>query len=227
MLLHLWQRVALVVIVVSHNVAYSEWIKVPLKSREPDFSSFERDTMISDKMESFSLPLDVDYPLEVNHTRQMDLRLEKPISSTRREDGPRKNSPQVTKKKIVEPFSIFNFIRKIQKSFFFKSQPSVKEKVGFLERIRDNILSEISKNLFKRKVFELFESNLILIVYLSLSERRLMSLFPLQRRKKRDLDSSEHGHDFVSMDGALVTICFLTFSVFLIKLVLVRIILIY
>lgn len=58
------------------------------------------------------------------------------------------------------------------------------------------------------------------------SERRILgSLFPVMRQQrlaKRDLESHEHGHDFVSADGALVTICFLTFSVFLIKLVLVR-----
>lgn len=50
----------------------------------------------------------------------------------------------------------------------------------------------------------------------------MFSLQQKRRLSKRDLDSSEHGHDFVSADGALVTICFLTFSVFLIKLVLVR-----
>lgn len=56
-----------------------------------------------------------------------------------------------------------------------------------------------------------------------LPEQRILDLFPIMRRRlsKRDIESHEHGHDFVSADGALVTICFLTFSVFLIKLVLV------
>lgn len=63
----------------------------------------------------------------------------------------------------------------------------------------------------------------IYLKLLQFTERRILGLFPFQlrRQSKRDVDSYEHGHDFVSADGALVTICFLTFSVFLIKLVLV------
>ena len=54
------------------------------------------------------------------------------------------------------------------------------------------------------------------------SPRQLPREETTRRRSKRELESHDHGHDFVSSDGALVSICFLTFSVFLIKLVLVR-----
>lgn len=146
------QRLLCVVLVVCSVVVASDWIKVPLQTRDPQFGSFERDapTMISDKMESLVLPFRVE---PKNRTKQLDIDLEdsqkirrtdtRPATDTRK---PEKNSnrAQVTKKRVLEPFSIFGFLRSFRDSFFFKRQASVMEKVGFLEQIRNNILGEIS-----------------------------------------------------------------------------------
>lgn len=130
-------------------VGRSDWVKVPLQTRQPQFDSFEREapTLISDKMETFVLPFRVE---SKNRTKQMDIDLEDSRTIRRKDERitrrPEKdsNAAQVTKKRISEPFSIFGFLRSFRDSFFFKPQASVKEKVGFLERIRNNILSEIS-----------------------------------------------------------------------------------
>lgn len=123
-----------------------EWIQVPLRTRDPQLEdSFEieqnrqQTSRISDKLESLAIALRVDS----NRTRQMDITLDQ--STTRR----RNDRPVAVKKdktRISEPpFSIFGFLRSIRDSFFFKSQGSVKQKVGFLERIRDSIMAGISE----------------------------------------------------------------------------------
>lgn len=145
-----WRDVYVVLVLCSVVVVgRSDWVKVPLQTRQPQFDSFEREApiVISDKMETFVLPFRVE---SKNRTKQMDIDLEDSRTIRRKDERivrrPEKdsNAAQVTKKRISEPFSIFGFLRSFRDSFFFKPQASVKEKVGFLERIRNNILSEIS-----------------------------------------------------------------------------------
>lgn len=154
-----WTRVLLVL---SYFVAVitSEWIKVPLRTRDPDFTSFgERrgSGLVSDKLESLTLPFGSS--LDWNSTKQMDMDLSSASTPPRRrydkDDVPAKKpkppakTKQVTKRRNSEPFNIFSFIRSIRDSFFTKPKASVEDKVGFLQRIRDNILSEISRRIFK------------------------------------------------------------------------------
>lgn len=56
------------------------------------------------------------------------------------------------------------------------------------------------------------------------SEYRLSALWPskVERSKRGILDSHGHGMSFPSSEASLITIAFLTFAVFLIKLVLVK-----
>lgn len=56
-----------------------------------------------------------------------------------------------------------------------------------------------------------------------ISENRIKELWPTKRRNKRGIMGTGESHmDFPSAEGALITISFLTFAVFLIKLVLVN-----
>lgn len=132
---------------------------MPLRTRDLEFGdSFpvELPARISDKLESLAIALRSDS----NRTKQMDMELDRPNTTRRRFERPvedddmdyetstvkpkRRKDSRVTTKNISEPFSIFSFLRSVRDSFFFRSQASVKQKVGFLERIRDNIMAEIS-----------------------------------------------------------------------------------
>ncbi|GAB0095157.1 hypothetical protein DMENIID0001_105120 [Sergentomyia squamirostris] len=100
---------------------------------------------------------------------------------------------------------LLNFLKNIQESFMSKTKRSIGDKLKYLQTIRDKLLIEI--------------------------EKRITALWPPdapprpppKKRSKRhfDLSSGSEGHmEFPSSEGALMTICFLTFAVFLIKLVL-------
>lgn len=102
--------------------------------------------------------------------------------------------------KTPNKFSInglFDFLKNIQKSFVSTAAKGIGNKIKSLQKFRDQLLINI--------------------------EDRLSQLFTL---KKRRLSRELHGHDehinFPSSEGALITISFLTFAVFLIKLVLVN-----
>lgn len=212
-------------------IANCEWIQVPLRTHDKQFDlSVEQEipSRIAGKLEELAISLRVDR----NRTKQLDLELDHPVTVTTKtpraevvtkgsktKKNNRGESTQVINKRISEPFSIFNFLRSIRDSFF-KPQATVKQKIGFLERIRNNILAEISE--CEEEIFLQYHP----VIIRFLAERRILGLFSVQRQRdggSRRTKRDEHGgHDISSADGyPLVTICFLTFSVFLIKLVLV------
>ncbi|XP_059611036.1 uncharacterized protein LOC132257971 [Phlebotomus argentipes] len=93
----------------------------------------------------------------------------------------------------------FAFLKSIQDSFMNRTKRSIEDKLKYLKDIRDKLLREI--------------------------EKKINALWPAEeippKRVKRHIIPSPEGHmDFPSSEGALMTICFLTFAVFLIKLVL-------
>ena len=154
-------------------VVNCDWIKVPVQTHEPNYATVHRDLPpgIADKLDSLAVTLkNVDRDsfhydhLDNNGTKQLDLNLDQKGATTEKtppreeEKKPslksgKPNNPEAvtkgpvvdTKRRVAEPFSIFNFLRSVRDSFFFKPQSSVKQKVGFLERMRDSILSEISE----------------------------------------------------------------------------------
>ncbi|XP_055700019.1 uncharacterized protein LOC129799816 [Phlebotomus papatasi] len=96
---------------------------------------------------------------------------------------------------------LINFLKSIQSSFLDRTKRSIGDKIKYLRDIRDKLLVEI--------------------------EKRINALWPAveepprRKKTKRHAMSGQDGHmDFPSAEGALMTICFLTFAVFLIKLVL-------
>lgn len=98
--------------------------------------------------------------------------------------------------------NFFKFIKNIQNSFTTRTAKNINDKIRMLRDFRDNLMLTINqriKSLWKTKSKP-------------------------KRRTKRTAGGgwSEHGSmDFPSAEGALLSISFLTFAVFLIKLVLV------
>ncbi|XP_037029718.1 uncharacterized protein LOC119069694 [Bradysia coprophila] len=101
----------------------------------------------------------------------------------------------------VEPFSFggfIKFLRDIQSTFVSKTARSIKDKIRTLEQFRDDILINIHDRI-----------------------QNLWSATPVIRSKRGIIDGHHGGGmEFPSSEGALMTISFLTFAVFLIKLVL-------
>lgn len=105
--------------------------------------------------------------------------------------------------------SFIEFLKKVQQSFVTKTSTNIKDKIKVLTDFRDNLLSNI-----KGQIGNLWKDDTH-----SRSKRTLMG----------DYDTSGGGYgmeqqaeiQFPSAEGALLTISFLTFAVFLIKLVLV------
>ncbi|CAO1421676.1 unnamed protein product [Diamesa tonsa] len=95
------------------------------------------------------------------------------------------------------------FLKSIQENFATKTARNINDKVRILRRFRDNLLLSIEERI-----------------------RNLWKTKPKRRRVKRTLGGGTGGGqdsnsmDFPSAEGALLSISFLTFSVFLIKLVL-------
>lgn len=116
------------------------------------------------------------------------------------------------KKKLHNPLSFTNFLKflkTIQESFATRTAKNINDKVRMLREFRDNLLMTINQ--------------------------RIKSLWKTQsktkkkHRSKRTLSGGGGGWmdqgggmEFPSAEGALLSISFLTFAVFLIKLVLVR-----
>lgn len=125
---------------------------------------------------------------------------------------PRRRVSQManTNPKLQNPLSFANFlkfVRNIQESFTSRTAKNINDKIKMLRDFRDNLLLSINqriKNLWKTK-----------------------SKTKKEPRVKRTLGGgggwmeSSGGMDFPSSEGALLSISFLTFAVFLIKLVLV------
>uniref|UniRef100_A0A7G3AYH9 Putative transcription dna-dependent n=1 Tax=Lutzomyia longipalpis TaxID=7200 RepID=A0A7G3AYH9_LUTLO len=114
-----------------------------------------------------------------------------------------KAKPLMEKQKQDRGFSfsgLISFLKSIQESFMSRTKRSIEDKIKFLTDIRDKFLVEI--------------------------EKRISFLWPPNdatphRKSKRHIGGGSEGHmDFPSAEGAFMTICFLTFAVFLIKLVL-------
>lgn len=96
------------------------------------------------------------------------------------------------------------FLKSIQENFATKTARNINDKVRILRRFRDNLLLSIEERI-----------------------RNLWKTKPKRKRTKRTLggnggSSDSNSMEFPSAEGALLSISFLTFSVFLIKLVLVR-----
>jgi hypothetical protein len=111
--------------------------------------------------------------------------------------------------------TFINFIKKIQESFAMRTAKTIGEKIKMLMGFRDRMMRAINhqiKRLWTKQPRE--------------------KVTGAKRRGKRTLSGgggggwveshgSSNSMDFPSAEGALLSICFLTFAVFLIKLVLV------
>lgn len=129
----------------------------------------------------------------------------------------RRTMAQLMNSKQYKPFgdvsfpSFIKFLRKIQESFAIRTAKTIGDKIKMLVTFRDQLMMTIN-----RQIRRLWRGN-------PESTKKSSS----SRRSKRTL-GLDHGQgsgamDFPSAEGALLSICFLTFAVFLIKLVLVSI----
>lgn len=129
----------------------------------------------------------------------------------------RRTMIQMMNSKQYKPFgdvsfpSFIKFLRKIQESFAIRTAKTIGDKIKMLVTFRDQLMMTINK-----QIRRLWRGN-------QASSKKSSS----NKRSKRTL-GLDHGHgsgamDFPSAEGALLSICFLTFAVFLIKLVLVSI----
>lgn len=129
----------------------------------------------------------------------------------------RRTMIQMMNSKQYKPFgdvsfpSFIKFLRKIQESFAIRTAKTIGDKIKMLVTFRDQLMTTIN-----RQIRRLWRGN-------QASSKKSSS----RKRSKRTL-GLDHGHgsgamDFPSAEGALLSICFLTFAVFLIKLVLVSI----
>ncbi|KAL7021938.1 hypothetical protein ACKWTF_012075 [Chironomus riparius] len=123
---------------------------------------------------------------------------------------------QMMNSKQYKPFgdvsfpSFIKFLRKIQESFAIRTAKTIGDKIKMLVGFRDQLMVTINK-----QIRRLWRGN-----QAKASSKKSSG----SRRSKRTL-GLDHGHgsgamDFPSAEGALLSICFLTFAVFLIKLVL-------
>lgn len=118
---------------------------------------------------------------------------------------------------------VLQFLKDIQSTFVTNTARSIQDKIKMLEIFKDTLLMNIGKWNKKKNIKYYAIFNIILLLFLNL-ETRIKSLWPTPVvRTKRHIESHDsHGSmDFPSSEGALMTISFLTFAVFLIKLVLV------
>lgn len=122
-------------------------------------------------------------------------------------------------------FSHFvNFLKKIQNSFTTRTAKTISDKVQILKKFRDSLIRSINRQIESLWRFNRSPSPLKKSTNLRPEHKRKKS----HRIQKRTLGG---GHDdgwmegggmaFPSAEGALLSISFLTFAVFLIKLVLV------
>lgn len=146
--------------------------------------------------------------------------------STETSPKPIKQAVEATRKQDTGfSFSgVINFLKSIQDSFLNRTKRSIGDKIKYLRDIRDKLLMEIGKEI------STYLENLALCNPTLFPEKRINALWPAveeppqRKRTKRHAMSGQDGHmDFPSAEGALMTICFLTFAVFLIKLVLVSV----
>lgn len=175
--------------------------------------------------------VDDDEELDISHQEDEEdyYEYDEPASSsttTTTTKAPRKSPirkvPQKPQKRIVEmmnmkakvhnhlSFSSFlKFLKNIQESFATRTAKNISEKIKMLSQFRDSLLLTINQRIK------------------SLWKTQSKTKKKKKHRSKRTLGGGggwmEHGSgmDFPSAEGALLSISFLTFAVFLIKLVLV------
>lgn len=164
---------------------------------------------INDSLEEY---YDDDYPDELPKTTSTT------TQATRREHkiGKTNFHPKKSQRRVitVKPkpdlnFSSFlKFIKTIQESLAIKTAKTINEKVRMLMEFRDSLMTTINQQI-----------------------KRLWKIKPKMNKKKHRRVKRTFGGgeglmdkggamDFPSSEGALLSICFLTFAVFLIKLVL-------
>lgn len=125
-------------------------------------------------------------------------------------------------------FSFTGFLRylkQIQDRFLFKTSRTVEDKVLLLENLREKIANQISKFVFcaNRLISSTFCLSLVTRVDNLFSNKRSKRSFWSEKEEEHETEKHKDGIDFPSAEGALLSIAFLTFAVFLIKLVLVSI----
>lgn len=156
-------------------------------------------------------------------TRKVSTTTEMPKTHKRSRNKNKNPTPQrrmmiqMMKKNSNKPFggmnfpSVINFIKRIQESFTVRTAKTIGDKVKMLMSFRDRLMMAINMQI--KKLWK--------------THPRVVTK-KTHKRSKRTIGGGgwmEHSNsgaiDFPSAEGALLSICFLTFAVFLIKLVLV------
>lgn len=129
----------------------------------------------------------------------------------------RRTMIQIMKNQQYKPFgdisfpNFIRFLKKIQESFAIRTAKTIGDKIKMLVHFRDQLMLTINKQI--RRLWK------------GQPQAKVSKNSSNIKRTKRTL-GLDHSHgsgamDFPSAEGALLSICFLTFAVFLIKLVLV------
>lgn len=131
-----------------------------------------------------------------------------PKNNPQREKTPQRRIIAVRANPNLSFSSFIKFIKTIQESLAIKTAKTITEKIKMLMEFRDSLMMAIN-----RKIKRLWRMQPK--VTATIKARGI-------NRSKRTLDLMDKGGamDFPSAEGALLSICFLTFAVFLIKLVL-------
>jgi hypothetical protein len=129
----------------------------------------------------------------------------------------RRTMAQLMNSKQYKPFgdvsfpSFIKFLRKIQESFAIRTAKTIGDKIKMLITFRDTLMMTINK-----QIRRLWRGN-------PESTKKSSSRKRSKRTLGLDHSQGSGAMDFPSAEGALLSICFLTFAVFLIKLVLVSV----
>ena len=174
--------------------------------------NFSNETILEESEESQSPPPVPVPPIEHKEESEETYTSEEYVESAEKVKPPaQKSQRRIMKfiKRTSQPLSFTTFMRflkDVQSSFMLKTVSNINDKILMLQDFRDNLLLNIQKkikNLWKPKPKPVNKKN-------------------GGRVKRMMMDDHHHGGiDFPSAEGALLTISFLTFAVFLIKLVLV------
>lgn len=203
--------------VISDNVdrdALENYIKDLHRNKEPQSSDHKYSNETTpEESEEFLNPSPVSVPpIEHKEVSEENYASEEYMESAEKVKPPaQKSQRRIMKfiKRTSQPLSFSSFMRflkDVQSSFMLKTVSNINDKILMLQDFRDNLMLNIQKkikNLWKPKPKLVNKKN--------------------GGRVKRMMmgDHQNGGIDFPSAEGALLTISFLTFAVFLIKLVLV------
>lgn len=114
------------------------------------------------------------------------------------------------------PPNFLTIIGMVQDTLLRTKNRNIGNKLLFLKNLRDSLLINIGKLI----AFKISECHITLSIY---SEEKMRAVWqpPNKSEETREYKEEHYHMDFPSNEGALMTIGFLTFAVFLIKLVLV------